>query len=78
MTDLGPNIQPEAINDSGVIVGEGPNGVAVIDSGGQIQNLNTLVPAGSGFTLQDATGINRTGQIAVNDSDGHAFLLTPG
>jgi probable HAF family extracellular repeat protein len=82
MTDLGLNIFPDAINDSGVIVGQGPAG-AVIDSGGTLQNLNNLVPAGSGFTLTNATAINDNGQIVVQASNNttgqnHAFLLTPG
>jgi probable HAF family extracellular repeat protein len=77
MTDLGLNVEPEAINDSGVIVGQAPGG-AFIDSGGQIQNLNNLVAPGSGFELEDATGINKSGQIIVNARRaGHAFLLTP-
>jgi probable HAF family extracellular repeat protein len=80
MTDLGPNINPDAINDSGVIVGHGPGG-AVIDSGGTIQNLNNLIPAGSGVTLNNAVGINDNGQIVANGGEttgpDHAFLLTP-
>ena len=81
MTDLGLNVFPDAINDLGVIVGQGPGG-AVIDSGGTAQNLNNLIPAGSGFTLNNAVGINNKGQIVANggsDATGrtHAFLLTP-
>jgi hypothetical protein len=63
---------PAAINDSGVMVG-GPS----IDSGGTIQNLNTLIPAGSGYTIQDATAINDNGQIVANTTSNHALLLTP-
>ncbi len=77
MTDIG-SISPEAINDHGVIVGYG----ALIYSGGIIQNLNNLIPAGSGFTLDDATAINNNGQIVANGYNAqgqeHAFLLTPG
>jgi len=80
MTDLGLNVFPDAINDSGVIVGQGPGG-AVVDSGNGFQNLNSLVPAGSGVTLNDAVGINDNGQIVANGSDAsspsHAFLLSP-
>jgi probable HAF family extracellular repeat protein len=68
MSDLGPNIYPYAINDAGVIVGQGPGG-AVIDNGATVQNLNTLVPAGSGFTLTTAIGINRSGQIVAEGSN---------
>jgi probable HAF family extracellular repeat protein len=53
-----------------------------IYSGGTVQNLNNLVPPGSGFTLYDATGINDNGQIVVTGYNAqgyrHAFLLTPG
>jgi probable HAF family extracellular repeat protein len=79
MTGLGLNFYPDAINDHGVIVGQGAGG-AVIDSGGTIQNLNGLVPAGSGITLNNAVGINDNGQIAANGSSSAgqtAFLLTP-
>jgi len=79
MTGLGLNFYPDAINDHGVIVGQGAGG-AVIDSGGTIQNLNNLVPAGSGITLNNAVGINDNGQIVANGSSTAgqtAFLLTP-
>jgi probable HAF family extracellular repeat protein len=81
MTDLGLNVFPYAINAHGVIVGQGPGG-AVADSGSGFQNLNSLIPAGSGVTLNTAVGINDNGQIVANGSDAtgqsHAFLLTPG
>ena len=72
MTDLGSFI-PAAINDNGVMVG-GP----YIDSGGTVQNLNTLIPAGSP-TIQDATGINDHGQIVASatGSTSGAVLLNP-
>jgi len=76
-TDLGPGFHPAAINDSGVIVGG-----QFVDSGGILQNLNTLIPAGSGYQIQSATGINDNGQIVANATDTatgqtHALLLTP-
>jgi hypothetical protein len=49
-----------------------------IDSGGTVQNLNTLIPAGSGYQVQDATTINNNGQIVANTTNNHALLLTPG
>jgi probable HAF family extracellular repeat protein len=83
MTDLGTfGLDPvgEAINDHGVIVGQSGTG-AWIWSNGVFQNLNNLIPPGSGFTLTDATAINDNGQIVANgrNSTGqeHAFLLTP-
>jgi len=93
MTDLGAyNIDtvPEAINDSGVFVGQtygvNSNGTpftdAFIYTGGKFEDLNTLIPAGSGYVLTNATGINNSGQIvvdAVNSTNGQnaSFLLTP-
>jgi probable HAF family extracellular repeat protein len=81
MTDLGLNIFPYAINDLGVIVGQGP-GNAIVGTPGHFQSLQSLVPANSGFTLATAVGINDNGQIVVNGysnttGQGHAFLLTP-
>ena len=72
MTNLGSFI-PAAINDNGVMVG-GP----YIDSGGTIQNLNTLIPAGSP-TIQDATAINDNGQIVASatGTTSGAVLLNP-
>ncbi len=83
MTDLGTfGLDPvgEAINNHGVIVGQSSLG-AWIWSGGTFQNLNNLIPPGSGFTLNDATAINDNGQIVANGYNAqgqeHAFLLTP-
>ena len=77
ITDLGPAFAPAAINDNGVIVGG-----QFIDSGGTLHNLNNLIPAGSGYQIQSATGINDNGQIVANATDtgtsqNHALLLTP-
>ena len=72
MTNLG-SFNPAAINDNGVMVGG-----QYIDSGGTIQNLNTLIPAGSP-TIQDANAINNNGQIAASatGSTSGAVLLNP-
>jgi hypothetical protein len=93
MTDLGAfNIDtvPAAVNDSGVFVGQtyGVTGSgstfndAFVYANGSFQDLNSLIPAGFGWTLTDATSINDAGQIlvdAVNNTNGntHTFLLTP-
>jgi len=55
---------------------------AFIYSGGAFQDLNNLIPAGSGWELTDATAINDKGQIAANGYSAttgktHAFLLNP-
>ena len=73
MTDLGVSFFPAAINDNGVIVGD-----QFVYSGGTLQDLNTLVPAGTP-TIQDAKAINDNGQIVADTSafGGEALLLTP-
>jgi probable HAF family extracellular repeat protein len=83
MTDLGTfGLDPvgNAINNHSVIVGQSGNG-AWIWSNGNFQNLNNLIPANSGFTLDNATAVNDDGQIVVNGYNAqgqeHAFLLTP-
>jgi probable HAF family extracellular repeat protein len=78
MTDLGLNVFPDAINDLGVIAGQGPGG-AIVGTPGHFQSLNNLAP---GFTFTNAVGINNKGQILAQGSDNttgqnHAFLLTP-
>jgi probable HAF family extracellular repeat protein len=77
MTDLGPNFSPAAVNDNGVIVGG-----QFVYSNGTLQNLNNLIPAGSRYQIQNATGINDNGQIVANADDTasgqtHALLLNP-
>jgi hypothetical protein len=72
ITNLG-NFLPAAINDNGVMVGGDQ-----IDTGGTVQNLNTLIPAGSGYQIQYATAINDNGQIVANTTGGsRAVLLNP-
>jgi probable HAF family extracellular repeat protein len=89
MTDLGtlggPNSQALAINDSGTIVGQADLNAfqtdAFIYSAGRMTDLNRLLPAGSGWLLWSATGINNAGQIVgygINPQGyEHAYLLTP-
>ena len=71
ITDLG-SFYPNSINDNGVMVG-GPS----IDSGGTVQNLNSLIPANSGSQAGDATAINDNGQIVAITPDDHTLLLNP-
>jgi len=87
MTSAGTGTQAAAVNDSGQIVGScvtsSGNTHAVIWSNGKIADLNSLIPQVTGMTLTRATGINRAGQIVVEQQtnlDGpttRAFLLTP-
>lgn len=67
---------PAAINDNGVLVGG-----SSIDSAGTVQDLNSLIPAGSGYQITYATGINDNGQIIAQASgpasSDAAVLLNP-
>jgi probable HAF family extracellular repeat protein len=78
------------INDSGDVVGrsgiqDGTYGGDVHaflkESGQPMIDLNTLIPADSGWTISSATAINNDGKIAATGyKDGvgtHALLLTP-
>jgi len=91
MTDLG--ILPSAvgstatgINNFGDIVGYvyygshvGQRRAVIYTAAGPV-DLNTLIPAGSGWLLLQANGINDAGQIVgtgLLNNITHAFLLTP-
>ena len=54
---------------------------AFVYQNGRFQDLNALIPVGSGWQLSDAIAVNATGQILVDatNSSGqtHAVLLTP-
>ena len=53
---------------------------AFLHSGRVMHDLNHLIPAGSGWELSSAMGINSKGQIAANggrNGSGRALLLTP-
>ena len=94
MTDLGTLggtlSDANDINDRGDVVGVAATTNNAADHAFLISHgthtmtdLNTLIPAGSGITLVNATGISDDGQIAAYGSttpggEAHAFLLTPG
>lgn len=68
-----------SLNDRGQVVG---NGVAsaLLWENGQMTDLQTLIPADSGWMLQYAGSINDRGQIVgygIYQGSNHAFLLTP-
>ena len=68
------------INNLGQIVGHDVSHRAVMWEDGAISDLNDLIPAGSGWTLRSARGINDLGQIVgwgIINGNSHAFLLTP-
>jgi probable HAF family extracellular repeat protein len=91
MTDLeitgDVNSEAHSINNNGQVVGDtwnsaGNNFHAFLWQNGTTYDLNTLLfNAGSGWTLQFATGINDKGQIVgygLNpQGQTHAFLLNP-
>ena len=84
---LGTNSYAFAINNRADIVGyyyESGNSStfrAFLFSGGVMQDLNSTIDPGSGFTLQSAEGINNVGQIVGYGTNvygqTHGFLLTP-
>jgi probable HAF family extracellular repeat protein len=74
------------INDSGKVVGysgtsDGSYHAFLKESGQPMIDLNTLIPADSGWTIRSAEAINTDGKIAATGTkDGvgrHALLLTP-
>ena len=83
----GANGSANAINSTGQVVGWADNSAgsqnAFLYSNGVMQNLNNLLgSASSEYTLTNAVGINKNGQIAVNGTitatgQSMGFLLTP-
>jgi probable HAF family extracellular repeat protein len=83
---LGGDSRAWSINDSGTVVGSsyvsgsGDHGF-LKESGQPMIDLNTLIPADSGWTIHDARAINSKGQIAAigykAGGQGHALLLSP-
>jgi uncharacterized repeat protein (TIGR01451 family) len=74
MTDLDPTgAQPSYaldVNNRGVVVGKARRAdgsfYAVLWQDGERIDLNTRLPAGSGWTLEEAVGVNDLGQVAGN------------
>ncbi|MEH2289043.1 hypothetical protein [Nostoc sp.] len=87
----GPNSNATDINDFGQVVGNAGYikgstiTVPFFYSDGKMSNLNDLIPANTGWVLEDANGINNSGQIVgtgtiqdpIRNYPVHAFLLTP-
>jgi probable HAF family extracellular repeat protein len=80
--------QGKAINAAGQVVGTADPGCSPCPSpeawvwqpGTAMTALNSLIPAGSGWNLQQANGINDRGQIVgagVHNGHQRAYLLTP-
>jgi probable HAF family extracellular repeat protein len=89
MKDLGTldggNSLAYGINDSGSIVGyswspNDDNPTAFLYSNGSMVDLNSLLPAGSGWQLLEAYGIDDSGDIVGSglfDGQASSFLLSP-
>jgi probable HAF family extracellular repeat protein len=92
LTTVGGTSNARGINSSGQVVGYTPGSSPNVDHAwawfpsqpngttGQLTDLNSLIPAGSGWVLNEATGINDPGQIVGTgtiNGVSHAFLLTP-
>src|SRR5215207_11374984 len=90
MTDLrtlgGTSSVAKGINKSGQVVGWSDNSsgelhAILYDSTNGMKDLNSLIPADSGWTIHEARAINNYGQIAATGyKDGvgqHALLLSP-
>ncbi len=73
------------INNAGNVVGSADTALNaphafLYTNGGSMQDLNDLIPSGSGWVLEDAHGINDNGVIAGTGTIGgesHGFLLIP-
>ncbi|HEX3820197.1 MAG TPA: hypothetical protein VHW45_07685 [Candidatus Sulfotelmatobacter sp.] len=71
------------INDSGVVVGRSTfqnTYHAFVYSSGKIKDLNSMIPAGSGWVLIEADDVNASGQIVgmgTHNGQERGFLLTP-
>jgi probable HAF family extracellular repeat protein len=89
MTDLstlgGRSSRANAINNAGTVVGIADLAAAdqrhaFIWEHGQMQDLNNVIRDGSGWVLENATDINKRGQIVgtgVHNGQFSGFLLTP-
>ena len=78
-----PNNMAMEVNDKGEAVGGAGSNTgmrAVLWRNGRVLDLNTLIPANSGWDLQFASAINDRGQIAgwaMRNGTLHAYRLTP-
>jgi probable HAF family extracellular repeat protein len=73
-----------ALNRAGIVVGESTSisgdHHAFVYRSGKMLDLNQLIPAGSGWELGSASGINDAGQISgsgLHNGQQRGFLLTP-
>jgi probable HAF family extracellular repeat protein len=78
------NLDPSGLDDAGEVLAiattvSGSSAVeqAVLYSGGQWTELNSLLPQGSTVTPAGPGAINANGEIILQGSNGHSYLLTP-
>jgi len=68
-----------SINTAGVIVGSGGSNIwadgVIWQTDGQVQNLNTLIPSGNGYTLCSASLITNQGWILGNAANDNLSLM---
>jgi probable HAF family extracellular repeat protein len=84
MLDLGTlgglESRANGINARGQVVGWATTTAgqqhAVLWRSAEIFDLNAVVALGDDAVLQEATAVNDAGQIVVNGSNGHAYLIT--
>jgi len=74
-TLAGSSATPYGVNNAGVVVGVNQDKRGVVWVDGLAYDLNSLIPANSGYISQ-AVAINNRGQIAAS-ADARAYLLTP-
>lgn len=72
-----------SMNDAGTVVGMAGYRAIRWDANGNVVDLNSFIPSGSGWTLERAMAINNKGQIVCfghdQEGQGHLFLLdSPG
>jgi len=82
MVDLGSTFSPASINDSGQIAGTCGLTGPCVSSNGTLQDLNDLIPGGSPYVIDYATGVDDNGQIVAKAQDTatsqlNTLLLTP-
>ncbi|MBC7527544.1 MAG: hypothetical protein H7308_08335, partial [Chthonomonadaceae bacterium] len=77
---LGPDLTGGAVFPNYLYRSDTENPHAFIVRGGRLVDLNTLIPAGSGWELIFATGVNDKGQVVgmgLHENRLRAFLLSP-
>src|SRR5262249_51645833 len=79
LTRMTPALDVHGFNASDTIIGD-LDGTPFVYLDGTLYDLNSLLPANSGWTLTAAYGLNDAGQIVgtgTYNGDPSAFLLTP-